>query len=192
MAKRRRRLAPERSFPAGDFLEAGVVTAVQGVAEGIKVRALSGNPAGLLRARTLRLVVKPAGMGPEGREYLVKAARRSGGCAVFALEGVDTVEAARELAGARVFVPRGDLPSLEEGEYFVADLVGCEVVESGAGLVGTVAEVVEGSAHDWLSIWLDGREKEALLPMISQFVREVNPEKRRIVVTPPEGWLDES
>lgn len=169
-----------------------MVTAVHGFAGEIKVKALSGNPDGLLRARTLRLDRSLAGSGPEGSNYLVNAARLSGGCAVFALQGVDTGEAARELVGARVFVPRADLPPLEPGEHFVADLVGCEVVASGTGLVGIVAEVIAGPVHDWLAIRRDGRKEEALLPLISEFVREVDAVGRRIVATPPEGWLDES
>lgn len=168
------------------------MAAVHGIAGGIKVKAHSGNPAGLLRARTLRFVGKPAGSGPEEREYPVKTAQRSGGCAVFALEGVDNEEAACELVGARVFVPRADLPPLEAGEHFVADLVGCEVVASGTGFVGTVAEVIAGPAHDWLAIRRRGKDGDALLPLVSEFVREVDAVGRHIVVTPPEGWLDES
>lgn len=136
--------------------------------------------------------MKPGGIGPEGREYTVITARRSGGCAVFALKGVDTEEGARLLAGARVFVDRGDLLPLEEGEYLVADLVGCEVADSGGCMIGTVSEVIEGQAHDWLAIRRAAKVGEALLPLVSEFVREVNTPGRRIVVTPPDGWLDES
>jgi len=156
------------------------------------VKALSGDPSGLLPACTLQLAGKPEGSGPEGRRYHVIAARRSGGCAVFSLEGVDSAEAAKELVGARVFVPPGDLPPLEEGEYFVSDLIGCVVETAGAGRVGAVAEVIQGPAHDWLAIRRDGEGGEVLLPLVSEFVREVDTPGRRIVVTPPEGWLDES
>lgn len=192
MGSGRRRLTPDSGFPADAFLEAGKVTAVHGFAGEIKVKALSGNPAGLLRARTLRLDRNIAGSGQEERNYLVNAARLSGGCAVFSLQGVDTGEAARNLVGARVFVPRADLPPLEPGEHFVADLVGCEVIVPGTGLVGIVAEVIAGPAHDWLSIRRDGGKEEALLPLIAEFVREVDAVGRRIVATPPEGLLDES
>lgn len=167
------------------------MVAVHGLAGGIKVKALSGDPSGLLPARTLRLAGKLQGGGPEGRLYQVIAARRSGGCAVFSLEGVGSEEAAKELIGARVLVPRGDLPPLEEGEYFVAELVGCVVETAGAGRIGAVAEVIPGPAHDWLAIRRDGDGVEVLLPLVSEFVREVDTPGRRIVVTPPEGWPDE-
>jgi 16S rRNA processing protein RimM len=125
-----------------------------------------------------------------GSEYPVQAARRSGGCAVFALKGIDTADAAKELIGARVFVPRADLPPPEEGEFFVGDLIGCAVEGIDGARIGTVGDVIDGPAHDWLDIRRDGKGGEALLPLVSQFVREVDTGARRIVVTPPEGWID--
>ncbi len=168
------------------------MVAAHGVAGGIKVKAFSGDPSGLLGARMLRFIGKPAGCGPEGREYRVISARRAGGCAVFLLKGVDSAEAAGELVGARVLVPRGELPPLEEGEFFVADLVGCSVEVTGKGRIGAVADVVPGPAHDWLAIRRDGKAGEVLLPLVSEFVREVDSRGGRIVVAPPEGWPDES
>lgn len=169
------------------YIEAGQVVAAHGTAGMLKVKALSGDPAGLLAARVLRLSGKGGKGIPEDREYEVRAAQRSGGCAVFALSGVETVEAARDLAGARVFVARKDLPPPGEDEYYFADLVGSEVVAADGSPVGKVSGVVHGPAHDWLDIRGAGKE-EALLPFVSEFIREVDMGGRRIVVTPPEGW----
>ncbi|MBI5420099.1 MAG: 16S rRNA processing protein RimM [Deltaproteobacteria bacterium] len=166
------------------FIEVGRVVAAHGVSGRIKVTAYSGDPAGLLRARSLRLCGETA----ERREYEVSTAQRAGGCAVFALKGLSTAEEAKGWAGARVFVPRQELPPPEEDEYFHADLVGCAVVDEEGAPVGWVAEVVSGPAHDWLAIRLGG--EEAHLPFVAAFIREVDIERRRIVVSPPGGWLD--
>jgi len=169
------------------YIEVGQVIAAHGVAGMLKVKAFSGDPSGLLSARVVRLSGKGGKGIPGGREFEVRAAQRSGGCAVFALSGVETVEAARYLAGARVFVPRKDLPPPGEDEYYFADLVGSEVVAADGGPVGVVSGVVHGPAHDWLEIRGAAKE-EALLPFVSEFIREVDMAGRRIVVTPPEGW----
>jgi 16S rRNA processing protein RimM len=153
----------------------------------LKVKALSGDPTGLLGARILRFSGRGGKGIPEVREFEVKAAQRMGGCAVFSLSGVETVQNARDLVGARVFVPRMDLPPPGEDEYYFADLVGCAVFTPDGGPVGRVSSVVHGPAHDWLEIRGDGKE-EALLPFVSEFIREVDMAGRRIVVTPPEGW----
>jgi 16S rRNA processing protein RimM len=189
MESGRKRLPSDGSLPADDFLEAGLVVAVHGVEGRIRVKAISGDPAGLLGAGSLRVCGKADQGSREGRDFEVKAAQRSGGCAVFSLKGIDTLDAAKALVGAGVSVRRGELPPPGEDEYFVADLVGCSVVGEDGGPIGRVESVVSGPAHDWLSIRRAGGE-EALLPVVSAFVREVDVAGRRIVVTPPEGWLD--
>ncbi len=160
------------------------MVAVSGTKGGIKVKPFSGDPSGILSARKLRL---SGGDAPEGREYEVRTARPSGGCAVFSLEGIGSAEAARSLAGARVFVPRGDLPPPGEDEYYCADLVGCVVIDADGRSLGEVSGVVPGPAHDWIEVRGSWKE-DALLPLVAQFIREVDTAGRRIVVSPPEGW----
>lgn len=162
---------------------------MHGVAGGIKVKPVSGDPSGILAARTLLLRGGARGGGAEGAEFEVSAAQRSGGCAVFALKGIEAAESARELVGNLVFVRRDELPQPGENEYFVADLVGCEVVDLDGIQIGRVAGVVHGPAHDWLEI-RRAAGKEALLPVVSEFVRDVDVAGRRIVAAPPKGWLD--
>lgn len=170
-------------------IETGRVVAIHGVKGGIRVKAISGDPAGLLGASTVRLLLAPGRGIREERDIRVTTAQRSGGCAVFSLEGIDTPEAARSLVGARVFLRRTELPPPGENEYFVADLVGCAVVGEDDGPIGRVESVVRGPAHDWLSVRCDGG-LEALLPVVSEFIRNVDIARRRIVVTPPGGWQD--
>ncbi len=159
------------------------------MAGGIKVKPVSGDPSGLLAARSLMLRGGAWLEGAEGAEFEVSAAQRSGGCAVFALKGIESAETARELVGSLVFVRRDELPPPGENEYFVSDLVGCEVVAPDGVPIGRVAGVVHGPAHDWLEIRC-ARGKEVLLPAVSEFVREVDVAGRRIVAAPPKGWLD--
>ncbi|NJD62709.1 MAG: 16S rRNA processing protein RimM [Deltaproteobacteria bacterium] len=189
MRNGRNRLSPDRGPSMDTLLEVGRVVAVHGVTGKIRVKAASGDPSGLLGAHTLRMRGKPDRGGAEGRDFEVDAAQRAGGCAVFALKGIDTVEAASGLVGSRVFVRRGELPPPEKDEYFVADLIGCEVTASDGILIGHVAGVVNGPAHDWLEIRCSGGG-EALLPAVSEFIRDVDVARRRIVASPPEGWLD--
>ena len=175
---------------AETHIEAGVVAAVHGVAGRVRVKAVSGDPAGLLGVKSLRLSGKLGGENREERDFEVMTAQRSGACAVFALKGVDTPDAARELVGARVYVRREELAPPGDDEYFVADLVGSAVSILNGALIGHVESVVSGPAHDWLSIRRAGGQ-ESLLPLVGEFIRKVDVAGRRIAVTPPEGWLDE-
>ncbi len=169
------------------FIEVGRVAGSHGVSGKVRVAPYSGDPGGVAAVRRVRFTLPGGPEGPKEEEFPVLSAQRSGGCAVFLLEGIATPEGAAAWRGAKVSVRRSDLPPPGEDEYYGFDLVGCEAVDAEGNPVGTVTGVTCGPAHDWLEIRRPEGE-EGLLPMISEFVREVDVEGKRIVVSPPPGW----
>ena len=107
---------------------------------------------------------------------------------VIKFEGVETREAAEELRNREVFVTRDDLPELEEGEYYLRDLIGMEVFQ-GEELIGTVADVITNTSQDILKVeTAEGRE--ALIPVVDPIVESIDTDKKIITVDLPEGLLD--
>jgi 16S rRNA processing protein RimM len=162
------------------------VTGPHGVRGKIRVAMYSGDVAGVLGVSRVALA---GGGGPEpedGREFDVEAVQRAGGCAVFSLRGVDSLDAAGSLRGARVSVRRDALPPLPEGEFYWEDAVGCAVVTREGVVLGEVTGVLPGAAHDWLVV--RRAADEAYLPVVAAFLRSVDVSARRIVASPPEGW----
>ncbi len=94
---------------------------------------------------------------------------------------------AESLQGVYVAVGREELPALEEGEYFLHDLVGLQVEEEGRPL-GTIGDVYELPAGPMLAVEADGREW--LIPFRPEMVREVDLEAGVVRVELPEGLLD--
>lgn len=86
--------------------------------------------------------------------------------------------------GAKLEVPRSDLPQLESGSFYVADLVGLEVVEEGGPRLGMVRDVVPGPANDALEL-----DSGLLLPLVEDCIREIDLPKRRVLVAP--GFADD-
>ena len=79
--------------------------------------------------------------------------------------------------GVDLTVRREDLAELEEGAFYVADLVGLEVVEQGGAKLGVVRDVLPGPANDALE--LDGGR---LLPLVEDCVLEVDLASGRVLV----------
>lgn len=168
------------------YLEIGRVIGLHGVRGKVKVAPLSGDPSGALAAKTVRLT-GVRGTEPDAVvEFDVVSAHRAGGCAVFALKGVDSPEAAAALVGDRVSMRRDELPPLPEGEFYWTDAVGCAVVDAGGRPLGEVTGVIPGPAHDWLVVRRG--VGEGYLPLVAAFVRTVDVAAGRIVAAPPEGW----
>jgi 16S rRNA processing protein RimM len=109
-----------------------------------------------------------------------------GGQAIFHFAGVDTVEEAERLRGLEVQVPLEQRAQLESGNYYVGDLIGCEVWEHGATLaMGVVQEVEFPGGVPLLSV--KTVEGEVLVPLAAEFCTRIDVRAKRIDVTLPEG-----
>ena len=123
----------------------------------------------------------------EGRSFHVTlgSAMKNGFAA--SLSGVDTKEQADALKGVRLFAPRDRLPDPDDDEFYHADLMGLEVVDTGGTIVGKVKAVMEQGAGDLLEIAANGQAEPVLLPFTRAFVPTVDIGAGRIVIDPPEG-----
>jgi 16S rRNA processing protein RimM len=105
----------------------------------------------------------------------VSASKRAGGRTVIRLD--------RQVPrGAVIELPASELPPPGEDEYYDFQLVGLEVEEEGGHRLGTVAHVLPGIANDVLEL-----DSGHALPLVSECVREVDLERRRIVIAPGFG-----
>lgn len=105
------------------------------------------------------------------------------------LRGVDSREAAESMRKALVFAREEDLPPLEEGEFFLHDLIGLAVSTYAGDAVGRVDDVIEGPAQSILVVAREGRGS-VMIPAVDEFVEDIDLDERRIVIRPIEGLLD--
>lgn len=98
-----------------------------------------------------------------GVERRLLSARDGGKTAVARFEGVSDRSAAEALRGSLVEVDRDALPSLEEGEYYHADLIGLPCFDQEGEPVGTIVSIDNFGAGDLLDVeTVEGRR--SLIP----------------------------
>ena len=98
-----------------------------------------------------------------GVERRLLSIRDSGKSPVATFEGVLDRSAAEALRGSLLEIDRDQLPALEEGEYYHADLIGLSAFSRDGELVGTVVAIENYGAGDLLDIQRqDG--KTSLIP----------------------------
>lgn len=106
------------------------------------------------------------------------------------LPGVGKIEQAEELRGCLVQVKRQDAVRLPANEFYIHDLVGCEVVTVEGRVLGPLISVLRGPGND---VYVIGEGKsEILLPAIKEVVRDVDMTARRIIVAPTPGLLGDA
>jgi 16S rRNA processing protein RimM len=112
-----------------------------------------------------------------------------GGQAIFHFANIDTMDEAETLRGLEVQIPIEQRAKLEAGNYFVGDLIGCEVWEAGAAAaLGSVRDVEFPGGVPLLAV--DTKNGEVLVPLASHFCTHIDVKAKRIDVTLPEGLLD--
>ncbi len=95
---------------------------------------------------------------------------------------------AEALRGTSFTIDPGDRRDLEDGEFWVEDLVGCAVIDEDGTSMGVVEEVVFAAAQDRLAIGTESGRVE--IPFVDAIVPEIDLERRVVVVTPPAGLFD--
>lgn len=115
-------------------------------------------------------------LGKEGgpwREVGLKNLKHHGEGVVVLLDGVADRSAAEALKGVLVGAPRALLPATDDGEYYWADLVGLDVVNTADERLGKVAGLIETGASDVLRVVSDDK-LERLLPFVDAVVLAVD------------------
>jgi 16S rRNA processing protein RimM len=106
--------------------------------------------------------------------------------------GVTDRNAAEDLRGVRLYVPRSRLPRLrEEDAYYQADLIGLAAELGDGSALGRVRAVQNFGAGDLLEIDVPGRKNTLLVPFTRAVVPTVDMTAGRVVIEPPPGLLDE-
>jgi 16S rRNA processing protein RimM len=101
----------------------------------------------------------------------------------------NSINEAEPYKGGRLVVTREDLAPLneEEGEFYFHQIIGCRVETTDGRSVGTVKEILQLPANDVWVVQPEGSDREILLPYIDDVVKEVDAEKRKIVIEWMEG-----
>ncbi len=119
------------------------------------------------------------------RSFAVRLTRPVNGGLGARLSGVETKEQADALKGTTLWADRAALPSLPDDEFYHADLIGLEAVDTGGASLGRVRAVHDHGAGDILEIY--GPAGVLLVPFTRAAVPTVDLAAGRIVADPPES-----
>ncbi|MBQ5474308.1 MAG: 16S rRNA processing protein RimM [Lachnospiraceae bacterium] len=119
-------------------------------------------------------------------EVLVGIAKEMG------LDEADNINDIEMYKHMDLYVTREDAVPLEEGEFYIADLIGLDVIDDTGKKIGVLKDVLQTGANDVYIV--TGNEnvgnKELMLPKIDECVRDINLEEKTITVHIMKGLLD--
>ena len=161
------------------LLLVGEIGAAQGLKGEVRVRSYTEDPADIAAYGPLS---DEAGT----RTIEIERVRVTPKALIARIRGVTTREAAEALNGTKLYVAREALPEANEGEWYVADLIGLTAVSPDGAALGRVAAVHNFGASDIIEVALDGSGGTMLVAFTDDTVPEVDIAGGRLVLVPPE------
>ncbi len=123
----------------------------------------------------------------DGESYTITSAKVHKGQALIHLKGIDHISDAEPLIGKIVYLKKSEVP-LEEGQYFIDDIIGLSVENIDTGAVyGKVTDVITTGANDVFEVTGD---KILLVPKINEVVINIDLNEEKILIRPLQGLFE--
>lgn len=164
-------------------LQVGVISSTHGIRGEVKVFPTTDDPARFNRLKKVLLDT-----GAEEMTLHVESVKFFKNMVILKFREFKDINEAEKYKGKGLFVEREDAVPLEEGEYFIADLIGAFVETEDGKLLGELTDVLQTGANDVYAVCMEDG-KEVLLPAIRECVRLVDISQKRIVVHLMDGLL---
>jgi len=103
-------------------------------------------------------------------------------------KGIETVEQAKTLRNSYIEIDRSDAIPLEEGQYFIADLLGLEVFEDTGEKLGILDDIFNNGSTD-IYVVKNELGKQFLLPYIDDVIKQIDLKNEKIIVHLIEGLI---
>lgn len=126
-------------------------------------------------------------IGKKQLSATVSGIRRMNQRYLLKLEGTTSREVAEALRGDTVYMRAADVPALPPDEYYFHQLIGLAVEQSDGEHIGVLSEIIQTGANDVYVVTPESG-KDVLFPVIQSVVKEIDIEKGKIIIEPPDWY----
>ena len=165
------------------YLEVGKIVSTHGLRGDVKVEPWCDTPDFICEFRELYT--------DKGSKKLdIKSAKVHKTMVIMHIDGVDTIEKADAMRNTVLYIDRNDA-QIDDGAYFVQDLIGLETIDADNGkCYGTMSDVFKTGANDVYEITSD-ENKKYLIPAIPDVVIDIDIENEIMKIRPIKGIFDD-
>jgi len=166
------------------LLQVGVITQTHGVHGEVKVFPTTDDP-----ERFLDLEYVFLDTGREKKKLTIQSVKFFKQFVILKFKGINNINDIEKYKRCSLLVDRENAVELEEDEYFIADMIGMNVLTEDGELFGTLKDVIETGAND-VYIINSKKHGEVLIPAIKECILDVNVKESRMLVHLMEGLIE--
>lgn len=115
------------------------------------------------------------------KEYQIEQVKYNKNIILIKFKNINKIEEAEELKNKYLKINREDTKPLEEGRYYIVDLLGLDVYTQEEVLLGKIEDIYNTGSND-IYVVKDELGKQLLLPAISDVIKQIDIKKGKIIV----------
>lgn len=167
-----------------DLLRVGIITSPHGIAGEVNVFPTTDdiNRFSILKQCVLKTEKETLNLDVTGIKFHKNMV-------ILRFKQFNNINQIEKFRQAELFVTRENAVPLEEGEYFICDLIGLSVVDENGTKIGRITDVLKTGANDVYEVTND-ENKTYLFPVIKECVLNVDLEAKVVTVHVMKGLLD--
>lgn len=158
-----------------DVFQVGVISTTHGIAGEVKVFPTTDD---MNRFKKLKEVILDT--GKETQLLHIQQVRFFKNMVIVKFKEVQSINDVERLRGKSLYVTRENAVKLQKDEYFIADMIGIQVVSDEGEDLGILQDVMQTGANDVYVVEKDG--EELLIPAIKDCILSVNVEEGKMEV----------
>lgn len=166
-----------------EYLQVGVITSTHGIRGEVKVFPTTDDAS---RFELLKKVILDTGkeqlpLEIEGVKYFKQYV-------ILKFKGIDNINDIEKYRKMPLMISREDAVELAEDEYFMADILGMQVVTEDGNDFGILKDIMETGANDVYVV--DTKEHgEVLIPAIKECILDVDTDERKMTIHLMDGLI---
>ena len=164
-----------------EYFEIGQIVNTSGLKGILKIKPFTDDIKKFSNLKTIYIKTK-SGL----TEFKIEQVRYVKNMVMLKLAGIDTVEEAEKYRNLYIKILRDQEEELEEGSYYVVDILGCKVNTDANQELGKIVDVFQTGSND-VYVVKDEQGKQILLPAIKQVIKNVDIKNKIITVHLLEG-----
>lgn len=166
-----------------EYFEIGQIVNTSGLKGILKIKPFTDDIKKFSNLKTIYIKTK-SGL----TEFKIEQVRYVKNMVMLKLAGIDTVEEAEKYRNLYIKILRDQEEELEEGSYYVVDILGCKVNTDANQELGKIVDVFQTGSND-VYVVKDEQGKQILLPAIKQVIKNVDIKNKIIIVHLLEGLV---
>ena len=115
------------------------------------------------------------------KEYEIEEVKYHKNMVLIKFKGIENIEQAERLRNSYLTISRDSAEELEEGRYYVVDLLGMEVYTDEQILLGTLEDIFNTGSND-IYVVKNEEGKQILLPAIQDVIKKIDIENKKVIV----------